>query len=134
MEIVIDRTQIIYEALTVASPLFTAVGNRVWSPVAHPSMDGNSPVIVFHQASGASHGSGATNTGTFDFKCYGGDSTYASARTLFRLLYDRLYTGGITVAGGGIISATLISDSQLPPEDEKYKAHLATFDVVFAGA
>ena len=128
----IDRTQIVYEALTESGPLSNQVEQRVWSPVAHPSMDGNSPAIVYHQSSGASHGSGATNSATFEFKCYGGDSTYQSARTIFRLLYDRLYRGGITVPGGSIISATLLNDTQLPPEDEKYKAHLATFQLVFA--
>lgn len=134
MGLVIDRTQIVYEALTRDGPLANSIDNRAWSPVAHPSMDGDSPAIVYHQSSGGSHYSGATNTASFDFKCYGGDNTYASARTVFRLLYDRLQMGGISVPSGSIISASLTTDTQLPPEDEKYKAHLATFELLFNGA
>jgi hypothetical protein len=131
----IDRTQIVYEALTRDGPLADAIGNRAWSPIAHPSMDGDSAAIVFHQSSGGSHGSGATNTASFEFKCYGGANTYASSRAIFRKLYDRLYMGGISVSSGSIVSASLSNDTQLPPADgENYKAHLATFELVFEGA
>jgi hypothetical protein len=129
----IDRLEIIYEVLTGASPLATSIGTNCWTPVAPPSWDGNTAAIIYHQSSGSSHGSGATNSAEFIFKCYGGDNTWTSATTLFRLLYDRLYSGGITVSSGGIYSAALTTDSLLPPEDEKYKPHLGSFQIEFEG-
>lgn len=129
----IDRDEIIYEALTGSGALANSIDTNCWSPVAPPSWDGNTAAVIFSQSSGGSHGSGATNTASIDFKCYGGDKTYKSARTVFRLLYDRFYSGGISVPSGSIISASLTTDTQLPPEDEKYKAHLATFEIMFEG-
>ena len=131
----IDRTQILYEALTTASPLATQIQNRAFSPVAPETWDGTQKAIIYHQDSSGSHITGSTNTSTFVFKCYGGDNTYTSSRTLFRLLYDRLQMITGTFAGGSIISAALQTDTQLPPEAEgsRLKAHLARFSILFEG-
>ncbi len=135
MENLIDRTQIVYEFLTASSPLATEIGTNLWSPIAHRSWDGGTKAIVFHQDVSDSHITGAVNTAQFVFKCYGGSDTWTSARTLFRLLYDRLQMASETVTSGTIISARLLTDSQLPPEIEtKYKAHMAQFLVTFDGA
>ena len=131
----IDRTDIMYEFLTASSPLTTEVGSNVWSPIAKKRWDGSQKAIVFHQDTSDSHITGATNSATFVFKCYGGDNTYKSARTIFRLLYDRLQMASDTVASGTIISAQLLSDFVLPPEPEtNYKAHTARFSVSFSGS
>ena len=130
----IDRTQIMYEFLTTASALATEISTRAWSPIAPDSWDATSKAIIYHQDSGSSHATGATNSAQFVFKCYGGANTYSSARTLFGLLYDRLQMASETVASGTIISARLVSDDQLPPEpDTKYKAHVARFLIQFQG-
>jgi len=131
----IDRTDIMYEFLTASSPLATEIGSNVWSPIAKKRWDGTQKAIVFHQDTSDSHITGATNSATFVFKCYGGDNTYKSARTIFRLLYDRLQMASDTVASGTIISAQLLSDFVLPPEPEtNYKAHTARFSVSFSGS
>ena len=130
----IDRTQIVYELLTAASPLATAIGDRAWNPVAHRSWNGTQKAIVFHQDGSDSHITGATNSAQFVFKCYGGDNTYTSSRVLFGLLYDRLQMASETVASGTIFTARLQSDNMLPPEpDTKYKAHMARFLINFEG-
>ena len=129
----IDRISTMYEFLTASSPLASQVGTNVWSPIAKKKWDGSQKAIVFHQDSSDSHLTGATNSATFVFKCYGGDSTYKSARDIFRLLYDRLQMASETVASGTIIQAQLLSDFVLPPEPEtNYKAHTARFSVTFS--
>lgn len=130
----IDRTQIVYEALTGASTLQAQISTRAFSPVAPDSWDGSQKAVIFHQDSSSSHITGSTNTASFVFKCYGGDNTYSSARTIFRLLYDRLQMARLDLASGVIISARLETDTQLPPEaDTRHKAHLARFSIQFEG-
>ena len=134
MEDLIDRTQIVYEFLTASSALATEIGTQCYSPIAPSSWNASTKALVFHQDTSSSHITGATNSATFVFKAYGGSNTYTSARTLFRLLYDRLQMASETVASGSIISARLLNDSQLPPEiDTEYKAHLAQFLITFNG-
>ena len=131
----INRMAVVYEILTQSSTLFDEVGTRVWSPVAPSNgFDGNASAIVFHQADGAAHLTGATNTATFVFKCYGDDNTYTKAHEVFRLLFDRLQMLTETVASGSIITARLETDFQLEPDAEtKHKAHLAQFSIMFEG-
>jgi len=130
----IDRIQIIHEALTTASPLATAIGSRAYSPIAHKSWDASQKAIVYHQEAGTSHQTGATLTGTYIFKLYGGDDTYTSSRTLFGLLYDRLQMMTETFTSGTIISAKLESDLPLPIEaDTKAKPYMARFSIQFEG-
>lgn len=130
-----DRTQIIYEILTAASPLATQIGTRAYSPISPDSSSPADKHIIFHQASSGSHITGSTNTASFIFKVYGGSNTYSSARELFGLLYDRLQMISETVAAGTIITARLETDSQLPPEPgaAEIKAHLASFSIQFEG-
>lgn len=128
----IDRTQIVYEILTGASELATTIGTNCWSPVAPPSWDGDTPAVIFHQESGSSHTTGATNKASFVFKCYGGNNSYGSSRELFTQLYERLQMQDFSVASGDVDLVVMTNDSQLPPEpDENYKAHLAVFSFTF---
>lgn len=131
----IDRTAIVAEALMTASTLYTEVGDRVWSPIAPAKgFDGTQSAIVFHQSDASAHPTGATNSATFEFKCYGDNNTYTKARTVFRLLYDRLQQLTETMSSGSIIMATLDNDFQLEPEPEtNHKAHLASFTILFTG-
>jgi hypothetical protein len=132
----IDRSEILREVLTAASPLATAIGNRVWSPIAPDTWDGSQKAIIFHQSTSGSHITGATNTASFVFKCYGGDKYYGSSRELFRLLYDRLQMNRETVASGSIITARLETDTQLPPDPSVTNdsaSWLATFSITFEG-
>jgi hypothetical protein len=128
----IDKTQVLYEALTASSPLATAISTNCWSPIAPSNWNGNTKAIIFNQSGGGSHATGAKTRGIFDFKCYGDANSYTSARATFRLLFDRLNQLQETLASGTIVTAKLITDSQLPPEpDTQYKAHLATFEILF---
>jgi len=128
----IDRTQIVYELLTASSPLSTAVGTRVYSPVAPRSWDNTAKTIIFHQDGGDAHLTAAHNSANFIFKCYGGSNLYSDARDVFGLLYDRLQMASETVTSGTVVTARLISDDQLEPEpDTKYKSHIARFQIVF---
>jgi hypothetical protein len=131
----IDRIGIVYELLTTASTLFDEVGTRVFSPVAPSNgFDGNASAIVFHQSDGAAHLTGATNSATFVFKCYGDANTHTKAHEVFRLLYDRLQQRSETVASGKILTARLETDFQIEPDaDTNYKAHLAQFSIMFEG-
>ena len=128
----IDKHQVLYEALTAASTLATEIGSNCWSPIAPPNWDGNTSAIIFNQSGGGSHATGAKTTGIFDFKCYGDQDTYTKAREVYGLLFDRLQQLSETTASGTIVMAQLVTDSQLPPEpDTQYKAHLATFEITF---
>lgn len=128
----IDKTQVLYEALTAASALATEIGTNCWSPIAPPNWDGNTSAVIYNQASGTSHMTGAKTTAIFDFKCYGDDYTYTKAREVFGLLFDRLQMLSETVASGTIVHARLVTDFQLPPESEtQYKAHMGSFEITF---
>lgn len=132
---VIDKVQIIYDFLTKpGTELAASVGSRVWSPIAPKSWNNETNAIVFHQSAGTSHFSAATQTATFEFKCFGGSGSFGPERTLFGLLHDRLMGSKETVMGGDIIAASMVSENQRIVEpDTNFKSHIGTFQLTFLG-
>ncbi len=132
----IDAPAVVHEFLTrPGTPLFASVADRVWTPVAPRSWVNETNAIVYHQASGSSHTTGSTIKGIFLFKCFGGSGNFGAEHGVFQLLYEHLQGHAGTTMSGKIMSASLVSDFQMPPEpDTNYKSHTATFSIQFEGS
>lgn len=132
----IDKPMVIYEYLSqIGTDLYGEVATRIWNGKAPSSWENENAALVFWISGGNSKYSGATNRATVNFRCYGGNSQPGNEITVFKYLFDLLNGRSAETISGKIVSAQLVSESQLPPEpDSTFKSYLATFAIVFADA
>ena len=128
----IDTTQVIYEWLTTSGTgLYTLCATRIWWVAAPPAFDNSADAIIYHPEAEPTHPIAAVHTPTFVFKCYGGAATFASARTVYRALYDRLHNEQGAKTAGAIMMAHQLTAQALPPDpDTGWPAWMARYEIV----
>jgi hypothetical protein len=116
-----DSTTILREFLQQDANALVAFlgGNYISNPVAPSGWSNNQKAIVWHEETGDAHETGATQQGTFVFKCYGGSASYTDARAVAGALYSYLHNArGAETTSGRLDAAHLIVRFQGPPEPE----------------
>ena len=132
----IDTVQRIYDFL-VSSDSYgfsSAVGTRIWSPVAPADFTNATAAVIYHIATEASHKSSATHSSLFTFKCCGGVSIssdpFTSARMLYRYLHDKLH--GRASLGNKILEAVQVNTAQSIVDPETGWPYMtATYRIIF---
>jgi hypothetical protein len=127
-----DPIRIVFEFLTEpGTPLFEAVGNRVWCPVAPEGFDNTQPALIYHPDSEVPEAPVNVLANSLVFKCYGGAATFGSARVLAQALYDRLHGASGVTASGRIIRSRCVHMQQAGNEPETgYPVHIAQYQVI----
>lgn len=127
-----DPIQIVFEYLTVpGTPLFAAVGKRVWCPVAAEGFDNTQPALVYHPDAEVPEAPVNVLMNSLVFKCYGGKADFGSARILAQTLYGRLHGASGETTTGRIIRARCTHMQQAGNEPETgYPVHIAQYQVL----
>lgn len=107
----IDGTAIIEDFLKASAgeagtALVVAIGNRVSTPVAMAGFKNTQAALVFHVEPESIVASGGWVDSQAVIKCYGGSALFSAARTIYRLVVDRVHGAkGETVSSGRVQSA-----------------------------
>lgn len=127
----IDTPTVLREYLiTSGTGLYTLCGTRIWTPEIANDFTNSQPCIVFHQATERTNVEAPIATTLFVFKCYGGSTSYATARSVAYALYDRLHNGGGKTTSGKIVKAHLVTGMQVYADpDTKWPTATATYEV-----
>lgn len=90
----IDTVAKIYDYLTAADSygFSAAVSTRVTSPVLPADYASAAAAVTFQIVRERTHESGAQHYVQANFKCYGVGPTPTAARTVYRLLHDKLHS------------------------------------------
>ena len=127
----IDTVQVIREWLEVSGTgLYALCGTRLHCPMLPPEYKNEAAAIMFHPEIETSHITATDVHQTiFVFRCFGGSSSYTTARSVYRALHDRLHgIANEATASGTIIQAELITAFQGGADpDTGWPSHVAKF-------
>lgn len=127
-----DPIQILYEFLTTpGTTIYGLVEDRVWSPVAPQGFRNTEAAVIYHPDSEVPEAPGNVIANSIVFKCYGGNSTFRSSRTVAEALYDVLHGARAQTATGAIMLARCRNMYQGGNDpDTGWPFHVAQFEVV----